>query len=70
MNADGTEQRQLIPWSFYPSWSPDGRRMVFLQWNAETGTLWIADGDGSNARPLTKLEDYRSHTTNGGEAMP
>ena len=70
MNADGTGQRLYVPRSAHPSWSPDGRRVVFLRWHNEVGTLWIADGDGSDARALTTPEDYLPPNKNGGEPMP
>lgn len=51
MNADGTEQRQLIPMaSSSPSWSPDGRRIAFT---SEEG-LYISNSDGTEIRRISR----------------
>jgi TolB protein len=55
ITPEGTELRQL---TFegdcsLPSWSPDGTRLVYVSRQANgTATLWVIDGDGSNAREL------------------
>lgn len=36
-----------------PSWSPDGRRLVFESRRTGTANLWIIDADGRNLRQLT-----------------
>jgi Tol biopolymer transport system component len=40
-----------------PHWSPDGKSIVFVSDRAGSDNLWIADGDGSHARALTREEN-------------
>jgi TolB protein len=40
-----------------PAWSPDGSRIAFIG-NPDDPQVWVADVDGSNAKPVT--EDARS----------
>lgn len=69
MNPDGTGVRQLtrteslLGGDFYPSWSPDGRNVVFERQTPSEdcvfttcGQIWIVDADGANARRLTPGE--------------
>jgi Tol biopolymer transport system component len=66
--ADGTSARPLIPHGFDADWSPDGSKLVFqyvysgdhpaLREGQEVSTLAVANADGSNIRPLTRLSDY------------
>jgi len=48
VNSDGTGLRQLTDGpgvEEHPSWSPDGKRIVYSDY--EKGTLWIMNADGS-----------------------
>ncbi len=57
MNADGTGVKQLTPWqsgAVHPSWSSDGRRIVFQSSKGTTGYhVWTMNADGSGAARLT-----------------
>lgn len=37
-----------------PAWSPDGRSLAYA--NNSTGSIWIADSSGQNARAITQPE--------------
>lgn len=67
MRADGSDKRQLTrrdgerrTYAFAPSWSPDGSRIVYGGYSADsdTYTLWVVNADGTNDRALTRPEDY------------
>lgn len=63
IRADGTQQRQVTPWSMLAGevdWSPDGRRLVFVthplilfNFDAVVSNLYTARPDGREIRPLT-----------------
>lgn len=52
--AQGGMPQTLIENARQPTLSPDGKRMAFIRFNAQTITaaLWLADSDGTNARLL------------------
>jgi Tol biopolymer transport system component len=54
VQALGEERpKRIIAPGVYPSWSPDGRRLVFAsaRWNAR---LYVAAADGTGVRPLIR----------------
>ncbi len=55
MNVDGTGRRELIEGGFFPSWSPDGTEIVFVQADKTTGidNVYIMHADGTGVRLLT-----------------
>ena len=63
MDADGKNQRRLTnnPHDDYsPSWSPDGRRIVFTSRRDGNGEIYVMDADGQNLHNLTNHpeDDY------------
>ncbi|MBL8270099.1 MAG: PD40 domain-containing protein, partial [Steroidobacter sp.] len=47
---------------FHPSWSPDGRSIVFITWTArEAGQVWIAPLSGGKPRQITDSAAYYSY---------
>lgn len=63
MNLDGTELKQLTFFergeAYEPSWSPDGKRIVFTGDSLSTslGTaIYVMDSDGSNIKPMKRWD--------------
>ena len=52
--ALGGTPRRLILNARDPAWSPDGRSLAYE--NVATGTIWISDPSGQNARQVTPAE--------------
>jgi TolB protein len=56
MNPDGTDVRQVSTGDggsdFWPSWSPDGTRVVFAAIRREDWGIWAVETDGSNERMI------------------
>ena len=60
MRADGSDVRQLTDsdvGDFAPSWSPDGKRIVWVHGRS----LWIMSSDGSDAQLLLEGDLQTSH---------
>ena len=57
-NPGGTAARQVTHdgSSFYPDWSPDGRRIAYASFASGFTSIWIVDADGTHARQLTPDE--------------
>jgi Tol biopolymer transport system component len=63
MNADGSNQRQLVE-GRDASWSPDGTRIAFeRQVNGGRPQLFTVRPDGSDLRQLTDLQDFVMYPT-------
>lgn len=43
---------------WFPTWSPDGKHIVFVRYSTNKGDLFIADAEGSNVKQLT----YNEHS--------
>ena len=60
INADGSEQRQLTPWSLNgggpPDWSPDGKKILFrsVPGREQHGNLYTVNVDGSGLKQITR----------------
>ena len=57
MDADGGNQQRLTEnpnQDEYPSWSPDGKRIVFASKRDGNYEIYVMDADGSNPRRLTE----------------
>lgn len=55
MNADGSDKRLLtnnIGHNFYPSWSSNGKRVIFTRETGEEQEIYSMNSDGSDLRPL------------------
>jgi eukaryotic-like serine/threonine-protein kinase len=53
----GVPSRFLESGSAGVRWSPDGRRIAYVRAGSSAGdAIWIADGDGNNARVLVRAE--------------
>jgi TolB protein len=64
MNADGSDQRQITSGPIYgalPSFSPDGRSILFTSNATGNPELWLMNVDGTDPHPIT-------HTTGSGAA--
>lgn len=79
MDADGLNQRRLTndaAGSFFPSFSPDRSKIVFVRGVAPVGTtrgtrqIWVIDANGTNARQLTSEGDnYRPRWSPDGRRI-
>jgi len=52
INADGSGLRRVISGGIDPVLSPDGKQIAFTRWQGDTGTLWVANADGSGERAV------------------
>jgi Tol biopolymer transport system component/predicted Ser/Thr protein kinase len=59
--ALGGEAVKLIEQGYYPSWSPDGKKIVFQSERGGHGDLWIVDTAGGPARQITNDDLYDYH---------
>jgi Tol biopolymer transport system component len=55
IGADGTRARPLLRDAYAPSWSPDGSRLAFVSRRSGDEEIYLARGDGTGIRRLTKL---------------
>jgi imidazolonepropionase-like amidohydrolase/WD40 repeat protein len=59
MSLDGHSKPMRITEGFQPSWSPDGKRLVFVRWTArDAGEVWLIDASGGGAVRLSEVPAY------------
>ncbi len=64
MPAAGGEAKALTAWDSYatwPSWSPDGRELVYMLERQGSRHLWMVSASGGQSRQLTTGESEESH---------
>ncbi len=64
MNADGSGQTRLTDNETYntsPSWSPDGRRIVFQSVRGGNADIYVMNADGSDQTRLTEHDATERH---------
>lgn len=53
--SDGTDRKPITRGpGLSPTWSPDGRRIVFRRISPGSSDIWIVDADGAHERRLTR----------------
>jgi len=64
MNADGSRLRRLRRFTpgngGEPSWSPDGRKIVFVNFRAGNFDVYVMNADGSGLRNVTRHPSHDS----------
>jgi TolB protein len=61
INSDGTGSKQLTEDCSHgnsddPSWSPDGKKILFSTARSGIPELWVMDADGSNERKISDID--------------
>jgi Tol biopolymer transport system component len=76
MNANGAHERLLTHAGRYdsePSYSPDGKTIVYTRWagNKSTLTIWLMHADGSQQRPIThdRIRDGQARFSPDGNSI-
>jgi len=59
MSLDGHSKPMRITDGFQPSWSPDGKRLVFVRWTArDAGEVWLIGASGGEVVRVTEVPAY------------
>ena len=53
IRTDGDEKRLLIRYGHSPSWSPDGRKLAYVQSGGDGSAIFVANADGTDRRRVT-----------------
>ncbi len=61
INSDGTGSKQLTEDCSHrnsddPSWSPDGKKIIFSTGRSGRNELWVMDADGSNEKKISDID--------------
>ena len=58
LDLQSGERKPILPDGTDPTISPDGKTLVFVHLiRSQVDTLWVADTDGTSARPFFKVKD-------------
>jgi Tol biopolymer transport system component len=63
VNADGTGDNELVKNAHEPSWSPDGKTILFTRSEGAAQTLYAMNADGSNVHAFTGPSGTTTTTT-------
>ena len=66
MDADGGNEQRLTNnrrYDSHPSWSPDGKRIVFSGGRNRTSEIYVMDADGGNLKRLTNSDGWDGDPT-------
>src|SRR5438093_2165734 len=74
MRANGNDQKRLTTspgTDSFPSWSPDGSRIVFESTRAGNTDIYVMNADGSDQRPLVAdpAVDFAPHWSPDGQQI-
>ena len=67
INIETTKKKELAQRAMFPSWSPDGAKIVYasLGISEQALDLWVVNADGSNKRKLTSNALFPSWSPDG-----
>jgi Tol biopolymer transport system component len=66
VNADGSGDKELVKNAHQPSWSPDGKTIVFTRSDGPSYTLYAMNADGTDVHVLTGTAGSTTTTTAAG----
>lgn len=75
MAADGSDRKPLVggkSFENFPSFSPDGKKLLFTTTRDKTQEIYVADADGSNLKRLTSdptLKQYPRWSPDGSRIL-
>ena len=62
MESDGSNPRIVVPYGVHPNWSPDGDRIIYVNWDTtkaqkNQAQIYVAESNGTNPRQISNLKD-------------